>query len=113
MVYDQISNNFHISFVDFVNQGFKVLQIPNIRMDTVEIRYVVAIVPQRGRIDRQQLNAINPQVFEVIQFSGKPCQILHTILIGVKEGACMHLIKNRVFIPSSSIQFISPTPPLR
>src|SRR6185437_13109648 len=57
------------------------------------------VIAQRRREEREQPDAGNAQVLEVVELGHQTGKIADAVVVRVKEGPYVQLIDNRVFIP--------------
>ena len=55
-------------------------------MNIGEIGDIVAIVPQRRGIDGQQPDAIDAQIFEIVEFFGQAAEVTVAIAVAVEKA---------------------------
>ena len=68
-------------------------------MDTIVIRNIITIILKRRWIDWQDPNAIDPQIFDVIQFTDQARDITDAIFVRIVKGSDVDLIENDIHIP--------------
>ena len=99
VVHDEVGDDPQPALVRRVEESLEVLNIAVGRMNPVEVRDVVTVVPQRRRIHRQDPQTVHPQLTHVIQLRRQPRKIPDPIAVPIKKRLHMHLIENRVLIP--------------
>ena len=99
VIQDQVHDQTHTTGVQGLQQRLEVLQAAVYAGDLVEVGDVVAIILKRRRIDRHQPDAVNSQVFQIVEPSLQAFQITVTVSIAVSEGAQIDLIKGGVLVP--------------
>src|SRR5258708_21704268 len=69
------------------------------RIDSIIVRYVVAVILQRRRIKRQEPDGRNTQVLEIVQLLQQTLEIPNAVCVAITEGLNVQLINDRIFIP--------------
>ena len=110
VIQDEVGDDAHAAFVGGRGQGLEILDSANRRMDSVEVRDVVAVVFERRRIDGHQPDAIDPEVADVVELFGQPAQIAVAIRIAVEESTDIDLVEDRVLIPVGWLSVIADHP---
>ena len=95
VVQHQVQNHAHALAVGRREEPVEGGEIPQIRMDSGEIRDVVAPIPQGGGIDRGQPEGIDPQPTQIGQPRRKPLEITGAIAIPIGIAANDQLIDDR------------------
>ena len=60
---------------------------------------IVAIIAQRGGVERKKPNGGNAKLLQVVELLGEAGEIAHAVGIAVIEGADVKLVDNGVFVP--------------
>ena len=95
VVKHQVQNHAHALAMGRREEPMEGGEIPQIRMDSGEIRDVVAPVPQGGGINRGQPEGVDPQPTQVGQPRRKPLEITGAIAIPIGIAANDQLIDDR------------------
>ncbi len=78
---------------------FEVVERAVDRVDVVVVGDVVAVVPQRRRIEGQQPDRGDAEVLQVVELAGQPVEIADAVAVAVGEGADVDLVNDRVLVP--------------
>ncbi len=70
-----------------------------IRMDSLVVSDVVAVVLQRRGIERQQPQGADAQVLQIVELARQPAKIADAVGISVKESPDVKLVDDRVPVP--------------
>src|SRR5207249_1975845 len=65
---------------------------------------VVAVVPKRGWVERQQPDGGDAQVLQVVEPLGEAAEVADAVAVGVGERAHVHLVDDRVLVPPGRIR---------
>src|SRR5262245_3595551 len=84
-------------------QFLEVVEGTVLRVDTRVSSNVVAVVPQRRRIERQEPERCDTQILEVIQLRCQAAKGAVSIANTVEEGSDVDLINDCVFIPEQVV----------
>jgi hypothetical protein len=68
-------------------------------MDVVVVRNVVAVVLQRGGIERQQPERRHAEVLQIVELACESLKVTDAIAVAVSEGAHVQLVKHRLLVP--------------
>ena len=68
-------------------------------MDVVEVRDVVAAVAQRARVERQQPDAVDADLLQVVELVGEPAEVAGAVVVAVVEAAQVDLVEDRRLEP--------------
>ena len=63
-------------------------------MDAEEVRDVVAAVPQRRRVHRQEPDAVDAEPLQVVELLRQPAQVARPVVVAVEEAAQVHLVED-------------------
>src|SRR4051794_36951525 len=72
-------------------------------MNAVEVGDVIAVVAKRGGIHRQEPNAVDPELFDVVELLSHPAKIALAVSIGVVERSDWSFIEDGVFEPEGIV----------
>ena len=109
MIYHQVHNQLHTSFVNPRQQSFKILHSAELIHDIPVVGNIIAIVVIRGFVTGRQPDHINAQFLQIVQLTDDPGQISDPVSVGIHKAAGVDLIYHRLFPPCS---FHSVVPPL-
>ncbi len=89
-----------------VGRTQKVLEIPQgvvDRIDPVVIGDVVAIVPQRRRVEGEQPDGGDPQVLQIVESLDQASEIADAVAVGIAEGLDVQLVDDRLAVPGGVV----------
>jgi len=86
-------------FVGLTHEQLEILEGPIARMNAVVIGDVVAVVLERRRIEGQQPDRGDSQVFQVIELAHEPLEIPDAVAAAVQESLHRQFVDDGVFIP--------------
>src|SRR5258708_19727599 len=69
------------------------------RVDVTKIRDVIAIIFPRRRIERQQPNRGDAQIFQVVELFGKAAEITYSVAVLIEKCSDVKFINNGIFVP--------------
>ena len=72
---------------------------PVVGMDGGEVGDVVAAVPERRGIHRQQPDAVDPEPLQVVELLGDAAQVAAAVVVAVEEAAQVDLVEHRPLEP--------------
>ena len=81
------------------DEGAEVRHRPVRRMDVRVVGDVVAIVTQRGGIERQQPDRGDTQVAQVVELLDQAAEVARAVAGGIPEGPEVDLVDDRVAVP--------------
>ena len=99
VVYDQIGNDLD---PEFMGSGEELLEVAHravVLVNVVVVAYVVAVVPQRRRVHRQQPEAVHAEIGQIRQLVAQTGKITDTVLIAVLEGSDEEFIEDGILVP--------------
>jgi type IV secretory pathway TrbF-like protein len=99
VVEDQIDNDPNAPLMGFDQQALKIVQGAQVGMHIAIIGYIIAIVLEGRRIKRQERKAIDPQVFQVVQFLDQSTKVSDPIVVAVEKRSDMEGINDTVLVP--------------
>jgi hypothetical protein len=99
VVGDQVDQHPDTAPAGFLDQSVDVGEGTEVGVDGAVVSDVVAVVGQRRAVEREQPEAVNAEVCEVIQFAGQPSQIAEAIAIRVAERLDIHAVEDGVLVP--------------
>jgi hypothetical protein len=79
---------------------------PVARVDRPVVGDVVAVVAQRGRVERQQPDGGDAQVVQVVELGDQPAEVADAVVAGVAEGADVQLVDDGVAVPVGGVQAV-------
>ena len=103
VVEHQVHDHVQAAGVGLVEQGAEIVHRAVSWGDVVVVGDIVAVVFERRGIDGQQPDAVDPQVFDVVEFSDQAAQVAAPVGVAIAEGAHVHFVENGVFVPESVI----------
>jgi hypothetical protein len=99
VVHDQVGDDPDTALVRLLDQLDEVGDVPVLRQDPQVVRDVVAAVAERGLVDRQQPDAVDPQPLQVVQPGGEALDVAGAVSVGVLEAADEHLVEEGAAVP--------------
>ena len=99
LVRDQVRDDPDPAIVGLLDQGHGVIHGPVVGVDGQEVGDVVAAVPQGGRVEGQQPDAVDAQPLQVVQLRGQPSQVAVAVGSGIEEATDEHLVDDRASVP--------------
>jgi hypothetical protein len=85
--------------VGFFQELLEVAHVAVILVYPVIVGYIVAVVAQRGRVERQQPKGGHAQALQVGEFAGEAGEIPYAVAVAVAEGFYVQLVDHRVLVP--------------
>ena len=99
VVDDQLGDDLEPARVGGRQEGSELVERAVVGMDVEVVRDVVAVVAQRRRVHRQQPDAIDAQLLQVIEPGQEPREVTHAVRVGVGIGLDVQLVEDRVLEP--------------
>ena len=99
MVDHKLNHHLHTTLMRGIQESFEVIQRAIRRVHIRVVSNVVAIVAQRGRKERQDPDAGNAEVFQVIETRQQTCKITDPVIVRIGKCANMQFVYNRIFVP--------------
>ena len=96
---DQLDHHLHAALVGGIKKAAEVVERAVAGMDVDVIGDVVAVVPQRRREKRQQPEAGDAEILQIVELCDQPGKIADAVVVAVAEGLDMQLIDDRVLVP--------------
>jgi hypothetical protein len=90
----------HVPLVDFLYKLVDIGEVSVLRQHGQEVAYVVATVPERRLVEREQPYAIDSEPLEVVEFFYQPSDVPGSVVVGIVEAAHQHLIKDGGLVPA-------------
>ena len=97
---DQIHDKLHPALVKAVQNGPERLHAAVFRRDVHVIRNIIAAVRAGRRIERRKPDAVDAELFQIVQLFQHAPQIADPVSVAVTEASGPDLIKNLVLVPS-------------
>ena len=99
MVDDQLNHDLHVSLMGRGEESLEVVDgaITGIYVDVVG--YVIAVVSQWRRKEREQPETGNTKLLKVVEARDEARKVTYAIAVGVLKGADVKLINDCVLIP--------------
>ena len=105
VVEDHVQHELDAVFLSFLGQFFKVCHGPKEGIDSGVIRYIIAIIPLRTRIEGVEPDDIDTQFLQIRQFFDDSTQVPHTISGRIFIGFWINLVDNLSLIKGHSFSF--------
>ena len=99
VVDDELGDHPQLSPLGLLHEATKILHRAEIGIDVTVVRNVIAVVAPRRRIERQQPEGGDTEIFQIVQFAGQPGEISDTVAVAVGKCLDMKLIDDRVLEP--------------
>ena len=99
VVDDQLGDDADAAPVRLVDEALEVVERAVARMDVLVVGDVVAVVAQRRRIERQQPEAVDAEVLQVVELLRQAREVADAVVVAVEEGADVRLVDDRVLVP--------------
>src|SRR5579862_4423343 len=81
------------------DEGTEISACAVLRMNVTIVGDVVAVVPARRGIERQQPDGVDAEVLDVVQPFGESAKVADAVTVAVVESADVHLVDDRVLVP--------------
>ena len=82
-----------------VDECLEVLDRAVLVVDAEEIGDVIAVVLERRGVHRQEPDAIDPELLDVVELVGHAAEISDAVVVGIEERFDWHLVEHRVLEP--------------
>ena len=102
VVDDQLGQHADAVRVRRVDEALEVVERAVHRVDRRVVGDVVAVVPERRRVEGQQPQAGDAEVVQVGELLGQPGKVADAVAVAVVEGADVGLVDDRVLVPEAS-----------
>jgi hypothetical protein len=102
VVEDEVDDHAHPAIVGALQELDELAERPQLRMLAVVVANVVAVVAPRGRVERQQPQALDAHRRQVVQPLRQTTKITDPVCIGVRERAHRERVNEPVPIPTLS-----------
>ena len=99
MVDDKIHDDPDLFFVGFFKQFFEIVKRSVVRIYLVVVGNVVAVVNERGNIDRVQPQNVDAQFFKIRKFFDDALDVADAVIVRVVEALRINLIDDAFFPP--------------
>ena len=99
VVHDEVGDHAQPALVRLVDEELEVVDRPVVGMDRIEVGDVVAAVAQRARVERQQPDAVDADLLQVVELVGEPDGIAGAVVVAVEEPAQVDLVEDRRLEP--------------
>ena len=99
VVHDEVRDHPEPAAVRLGDEGLEVRHLAVERGDLVEVGDVVAVVPERGRKERKEPQAVDAQILDVVQAGGEAREVADAVVVRVLERLDVHLVEDGVLVP--------------
>ena len=99
VVEDEFDDNLKATSVRRRQERLDVAEGPVAGVDIPVVRYVIAIVFQRRRKERQQPNTGHTEVLQIVQLFGQAEKVSDAVRVPVAERFDGHLVDDGVLVP--------------
>ena len=106
----QLGDDLEVALVGLAQEDLEVLERAVRRVHVVVVGDVVAVVPERAGIERQQPHRGHAQVLQVVELFGQPGEVADAVRVAVPERPDVQLIDDRVAVPAGLVAHPSPPP---
>ena len=96
----QVGDDADAPAVGLLHEPHGVAQLPVLGEDGEEVGDVVAAVPQRGRVERQQPQAVDAQPRQVVELLDETLEVAGAVAVGVEEAADGDLVEDGALEPA-------------
>ena len=94
VVHHEVGDHAHPALVRRLDERRELVERPELRRDREEVRDVVAAVPERRGVERQEPDAVDPEPLEVVELLAEAAEVAHAVVGGVEEGARVELVED-------------------
>ncbi len=95
----QLGNHPQAAVVGFGDKALGVGHGPVVRVHSLVLGNVIAVVAPRRRIERQQPDGVDAQLGDVVELGDQARKVADTVVVGVKERLDVDLIDDGVLVP--------------
>ena len=99
VVHDQLGDHAQATAMGGFDERLEVVEAAVGRLNVLVIRDVVAVVPQRRRVGRQQPQGSHAEVLDVVELLDQSSKVTQAIAVAVVEGLDVNLIQDGVLVP--------------
>ncbi len=99
VVDNQLHHDLHIALVGGVQEQLEVVDRAVTGVDRKVIGDVVAVIAQGRRKKRQEPEAGNAQILQVVELGQKAGKVADAVVVGVGKSTHVELVNNGVFVP--------------
>ena len=99
VVHHEIRDDPQPARVGGVEESLKVLDVPVGRMDAEEVGDVVPVVLQRRGIHREDPQAVDAEILDVVEMRRQPREVADAVAVGVEERLHVDFVEDRVLVP--------------
>ena len=103
----QVGDDAHAAAVGRVEEALEVRQRAVVGVDRAVVGDVVAVVAQGRGVERQEPEAVDAQVLEVVELLGEPGEVADAVAVAVVERADVQLVEDGVLVPERIVLVIS------
>jgi hypothetical protein len=95
----QLDEHLEAPLVRRQEEGLKIVEGPILGMHAEVVGDVVAVVLERRGEEREEPDAGDAQVLQVVQLLQQTLEVAHAVVVAVGEGADVQLVDDRVLVP--------------
>ena len=99
VVEDQLGDHPEAAAVGGAEEVTEILQRAVVGVHVHVVGDVVAVVPQRRRIEGQEPEGRDAEVLEVVELLGQPVEVADAVAVAVEERADVELVDDGVLVP--------------
>jgi hypothetical protein len=94
VVHDEVGDHADPALVRVLDEVAEVLDAPVVGVDRVEVGDVVAAVPQRRGVVRQQPHAVDAEPLQVVELLRQPAEVTGPVVVRVEERPGVDLVED-------------------
>ena len=99
VVHDEVGDHADAALVRRLDERVEVVDRAVVGVDRVEVGDVVATVPERRGVHRQEPDAVDAEPLEVVELVGQAAEITFAVVVAVREAADVDLVEARALEP--------------
>src|ERR1700722_1943231 len=99
VVHHQVGDDPDAAAVRVFEKRHQIADAAVVGVHVEEVAYVVAAVAERGRVEGQHPDAVDPQPLDVVQLLAQALQVAGAVVVGVVEASDEHLVEDGVLEP--------------
>jgi hypothetical protein len=99
VVDDEVGDHAKAAAVRLADEKVEVRHLAVERRDVLVVGDVIAVVPERGRVEGQEPEAVDAQVLDVVEALGETREIADAVVVRVLERLDVHLVEDGVLVP--------------
>src|SRR5262249_22647724 len=96
---DEVGDDANLALVRGLDELAEVVDAAVVAVDRVVVGDVVAAVPERRRVHRQQPDAVDPEPLQVVELLDQPAEVARAIVVAFEEAADVDLVEDGALEP--------------